>query len=249
LAKPDPRAGFRTIDDKERGIADRSVDRGQDLKTEILLTKTSMTTDAPPLEQRPQDPPKYPLIIKDIDVFQLTGSNLDPEKEIAAASKIWLQCGIELRIVSRKTYDEAETRKLLAKSPEDAQKPPNELTVIIDPADATPSMRNLRAEWLKNKKGGYAVFFAPKVVLTTNVAPSAADPTFDIVYIGGNEYWPGWVVAHELGHRLIGPSLPHAVLQSPLMHPNSPGDEIFDHECRAARGDAKALYEIYRRDQ
>ncbi|MGH8655927.1 MAG: hypothetical protein ACREYE_28785 [Gammaproteobacteria bacterium] len=228
---------------------DPFLDRGIGLEEKIPLTKTSMTTDAPPLEQRAQTPPKYSLIVKKIDVFQLAGTNVDPDAEIEAASKIWSQCGIEFEIVSRQIYDEAKTRKLLATAPEDAQKPLIELTVVVDPDEATPSMENLRSEWSKNKRATYAVFFAPKVRLKPIPAPSAADPHLDIVYIGKNvgDYWPGWVVAHELGHRLIGPQFIHDDLCSSLMRPNRPGNEIVELECRAARGDDKARYEIIKR--
>jgi hypothetical protein len=97
-----------------------------------------------------------------------------------------------------------------------------------------------------------AVFFAPKVLLTTSGAPSAVDPTYDIVYLGVTRNAVGEDLAHELGHRLIGPQLEHKHLQSPLMRLRDfqiLGQEIVDLECRAARGDHKALFEIIRRSK
>ena len=119
--------------------------------------------------------------------------------------------------------------------------------MIVNPDEPSPSMRNLRNEWFNRRRGDFAVFFVPRVRLTTNSAPSAADPAYDIVYIGIRQYSTGWEVAHELGHRLISPV--HHGLRSSLMHPNESGDKIDEIECRAARGDAAAQYEVIRRTQ
>src|SRR6266850_1790205 len=241
MAGPEPGTGTSTrgtdqrgISTVSRGIEDRSLD-GQEA---IPLTTTSTTTEAVPLEQRPQAPPKYSLIVKKVDVFRLAGSNLDPDQEMAAASRIWSQCGIEFTIASRKDYNEAETRRLLAITLEDEMKASSELRVIVRLDQVTPSMQNLRNEWSKNKRGAYAVFFAPNVLFTTSGARSAADPGANIIYIGQSDFWPGFVVAHEFGHHLISPG--HYGLESPLMHLSYPGNEIVELECRAARGDARA---------
>jgi hypothetical protein len=186
-------------------------------------------------------------MIKRIDIFLLAGSNLDPDEELSAASRIWSQCGIVFSAVFRRVYDELQTRKLLAFNPKETTA--SELKVVVSPDEPTLSMTNLRAEWSKNRRGDFAAFFAPKVVLTTSGAPSAADPQYDIVYIGVRQYSLGWELAHELGHRLIGPEIPHADLESPLMRPNRPGDEIASLECRAARGDHKARFEIMNRGE
>jgi hypothetical protein len=205
-----------------------------------------MTTDAPPLEQRPEAPSKYRLMVKKVDVFHLAGSELFPDEEMAAASRIWSQCGITFAITSRKFYNEDETRRLLAIAPEDQKKPLEELTVVVNRDETTPSMRNLRSEWSQNKQGEYAAFFVPKVSLIPTGASSAADPGAKIVYIGKKkDYWTGWVLAHELGHHLI--SAGHYGLESPLMHPNTPGNEIAELECLAARGDLRAQLEIINR--
>lgn len=246
----DPRTGTSTRATDQRGISTVSratEDRSLRDQGAIPLTKTSMTTDAPPLEQRPQAPPKYPPIVKKVDVFRLAGSTLDPDQEMAAARQIWSQCGIEFTIASRKDYDEAETKRLLVIAPEDQKKPLSELRVVVDRDEETPSMRNLRKEWSKNKRGAYAAFFAPNVLLTTSGASSAADPGANIVYIGKSDYWTGFVLAHELGHHLISPG--HYGIESPLMHPSHPGNKIVELECRAARGDIRAIHEIRRGSQ
>ena len=243
----DPPKTVAELDDRQRGIDHRGIET----PPRIPQTTTPMTTAAPPLEERPLPAPKYRLITKRIDAFWLHGSKLDAAREISAASEIWSQCGIVFEIVSTTNYDADQTRRLLAVTEPVGGTPAQEPTVIVDPDSTTPSMENLRREWRSKRRGDYAVFFAPKVFLIPSAAPSAADPDLDMVYIGENKhgFWPGWVVAHELGHRLIDPTATHAVLQSPLMKPEHPGNDIVELECRAARGDAKARFEITRRSQ
>jgi hypothetical protein len=187
--------------------------------------------------------------VKRVDVFLLAGSKCDPDEELAAASRIWSQCGIVFSAVSRRIYNESQTRKLLATKPGEEQLPVNELKVVVNPDELTTTMSKLRNEWLQTRRAEFGVFFAPRVFLTTSGAPSAADPEFDIVYIGVRQHSVGWELAHELGHRLIGPEIPHGDLESPLMRPNRPGDEIVDLECRAARGDHRARFEIMNRGE
>jgi hypothetical protein len=230
--------GGAGLDDESRGINETGTGRELD----IGQTTTSMTKAPPPLDQRPEKPAKFRPIIKEIDLFLLAGSSLKPEEELAAASRIWSQCGIYLEpttLLPHK-YDEAETRRLLATNG-DARQPLSELTVVVDPDKITASMRNLRAEWVRHRKGQIAVFFAPKVFLTTNGSSSAVDSQVDIAYIGKPLHWEGWDVAHELGHLFIGRKFLHSELVSPLMHSLRPGNEIDEVECLAARGDHRKL--------
>ena len=219
----------------DRGIGDESRSTGDYRGTAIPPTRTSGTTEAPPLDQRPQPPiPFGRAIACPLDVFVLAGTPYDPHQQVAAASRIWWQCGVELHIANLRVYDEAATRRLLSTRVGDAEKPLTELPVEVSVDEETVAMKALRAEWLAlRQRSPYAVFFAAKVYLRTNGAPAAADPGAQIVYIGPYDAWPGWVLAHELGHHWIAPG--HYGLESDLMHPNRPGDEVSKSECGIAR--------------
>jgi hypothetical protein len=239
VADPKPPAGSGSIDDKERTLDDRLG--------KIPLTTTPMTTAEIPLEQRPRKPCKYPVITKDIDLFVLAGSKRMPDVETVLASRIWYQCCIEFRIASRTFYDESQTKTLLELTPEEKKKFGDGLCLYVGPSEPSQAQQRLRNEWFKKRpRAAYAAVFAPKVSLTTNAAPSAADAQFDIVYMGERGDEQGLELAHELGHRLLGPS--HADFRSPLMHPSRLAKEIDDLECRAARGDDKAIFEIMQRN-
>lgn len=239
--RPDPGAG--RVHSTERATSDRALDRSAAPIEELTPTRTSMTTAAPPLEKRPVKPLEYPWITRTVDLFLLAGSALDPEAELAAASIIWTQCGIDLQIGSRTVYDERQTRELLGENAGD-QTPVSELIVVVRDPEITPSMQNLRNEWTRRRHGDLAAFFAPRVVFTLNAAPSAVDPKLDIAYIGVPRFGSGKDLAHEIGHILIGSDIPHRHLDSPLMRPNRDGDKITDLECRAARGDHRARGKI-----
>jgi hypothetical protein len=226
---------------------ERALDRGLPPVADIPQTKTSMGTAA----RRPDRPLKLELIFKKVDVYQLAGATLDPRAEMAAAANIWLQCRIDFIPTFHPVFNEAQTRQLLAVNSAEKQTPVAALTVIVDIDEPSPSMKALRNVWSNTGKGELAVFFAPKVWLLVSGAPSAADPDLDIVYIGENRdrHVTGWTVAHELGHRLMMPSAPHAAYESPLMHLADPGNEIVELECRAARGEVEARFEILKRGQ
>ncbi len=229
----------KAIDDAARAIDEREID---DLTRGLSTTKTSMTTDSPPIEQRPIAPPKYPEIRKTLDVFQLAGHRHNPEKEVRAASQIWSHCGIWFDPIFHPPYYENDTKKLIG----------NELTVFVKDDKRRQSLENLRQEWRTKRKGELAAFFAPKVFLATNGAPSTVDPDYKIAYMGKDpvRHPTGWVLAHELGHLLIGNKVPHHALRSSLMRLRGSvirGNKIVDLECRAARGDLKAQFELYRR--
>jgi hypothetical protein len=228
------------VSDEQRGTGARGLrrDAPTGISPNIPLTRTSMSTAAP-TELRPS--PRQPWIRRKVDLFRLAGTVRDPLTELAAASKIWAQCHIALEPASLTVFDETQTRRLLAA--EDGN-PLKDLTVVVNPDEPSLAQRNLRQEWLHRRQGALAVVFAPNVRLLPTSARSAADPEYDLVYIGIQQYSPGWEVAHEIGHRLIGANIPHYALDSSLMHPNSAGDEIVELECRAARGDATARYQI-----
>jgi hypothetical protein len=196
-----------------------------------------------------------PMIFKKVDLFKLAGSKLDPRQELEAASQIWSRCSIAFLIGSLKeAYTEAETRRLIGTSPDDAGKPVEQLVCRVNPDETTACVKNLRNEWDKAGRSGpdaFAVFFAPKVLAENSGAPSCVDPGpgYDIVYLGQTQGPVGWTLAHELGHLLLGKELPHYVFESPLMHPKEGGNEIVARECRAARGDGDALSALRNRVQ
>src|SRR5688572_14030611 len=143
--------GTSTTGTSTRGTEPRGTEPAitQSPLESLPYTKTPMTTAAPPLEQRPQKPPKYPWIIKKIDVFVLAGSLLDPKEELAAASRIWSQCNIEFKGIFHKLYNEEATRRLIGTNPGDDRKRVAEITVIVDPDVTTASVHNLRETWFK----------------------------------------------------------------------------------------------------
>jgi hypothetical protein len=189
--------------------------------------------------------PTNKIISMPLHVFELTGRSIRPADAVRGASKIWEdEAGIRFVPKYYPRYGEGRTRYFVGTEPGEDRKPVHELVLAYTTIPSgTTEMDRLRAEKLSKAGKALGAIFVPRV----GIFPSAADPlaSYRLVYIGTYKCSPGYTLAHEIGHVLLGGG--HKVWDSALMHPNNCSHGISDLECRMARGDWEAWKEYYRR--
>jgi hypothetical protein len=189
---------------------------------------------------------KKKIISIDVDIFEFPGRTLDPDKEVAGASRIWRAgAGIQFNAIKH-VVSEPDAQRLIGLEPSEKGMAAKDLSLqyALFPytsaeADEILALHNESAK----AKGFLTAFFVPDLHgLGASHSGVDSEPGVKIAYIGKGPSAAcpdGFTLAHELGHLLIDPnrSVKSHNFASGLMNsPSSRCSENIDcDECGIAR--------------
>jgi hypothetical protein len=177
----------------------------------------------------------------DVDIFDFPGRKLDPDKEVAGASRIWRAgAGIQFNAIKH-AVSEPDAQQLIGKEPSEKGKAAKDLSLKYSffPFTLAGDDDEMLALHGMKTSGFMSAFFVPDMHGIVSHSAVDSEPGVKIAYIaGGKGGCPdGFTLAHELGHLLIDPSksVKGHNFASGLMSTTACDESIDCDECGVAR--------------